>query len=407
MQEKILSVDLELEDQSLYEQTDLCLYQPNTIRSRRRIGDWVRLLGTASLICFLAMSLLVFMTGLYSHIEYSTVIEFTFFWWPLAMLIFTIKALEGWLVSKRWRGLPWVDFIENTGLRPTWSWELCHTVLEGEIDGRIVRVFPERSLMMGWSYQVQVPVHRALPNGCRVEASLEAEETEFLGLGWASDRREELLSVLSSIELEWMREVFSDHPGSVLDQERLSFIALCERPHQLGTAVHDAIWILEALEEALDRPWRELALAYELVFVQAPAHGHPMLHGFVGGLSVQVQVEAIDRDYQTLMDLGLPFGVPDWRISAGSPDQGIRTGHPIADSCLRVESSDPEQARRMFSNAAFANRLVALLCEFPGSTIDGWQVRLVLPGDAGPRLDEILRDVLAFVGDLRRLGELD
>ena len=156
----------------------------------------------------------------------------------------------------------------------------------------------------------------------------------------------------------------------------------------------------------MDRPWRELASAHGLVFVPAPAHGHPMLHGFAGDVSVHIRVESIDggRELQTVMDLGLPSGVPGWQIKVGSG--GIRTGNPVVDACLWVKSDHPERARKLFSEAAFAHRLVALLGEFPDSKITGWQVQLVMPGDAGARLEELLNEILAYVDDLRRQGVL-
>lgn len=173
--------------------------------------------------------------------------------------------------------------------------------------------------------------------------------------------------------------------------------------------IHTASALVDALEAAYNRHWIAASEATGLTLSKSTAA--PLsLRGTIHGLTVSAKHQETDDENFTEVNVRIrgPSGL--WVVHRDQPtrsgDTPIDMGHPVLSSTVRVTGNAPDRIRALVSAPAVVEALLPVVHGFPGSTLTATRVHLVVPGRAGPALEEhielavnLARAVAAAIAD--------
>lgn len=183
-----------------------------------------------------------------------------------------------------------------------------------------------------------------------------------------------------------------------LDGDRLVVTQSAPNWLQPGPTVAHSLRLGQALEQAQQAPWREIALRLGLEVGPADPDGGRQLTGRVGLVDLKVVLGRSRDDpevAQTRITAGispsLPGGVRMRGRARGAPRSGLSTGDPVLDSVLDVQATDADAARRLLARPEVAGPLLEVLHGVPGSYVHPRGVVIVADGwlreELGPTVD--------------------
>lgn len=197
-----------------------------------------------------------------------------------------------------------------------------------------------------------------------------------------------------------------------LDGSRLTVVQSAPHWLQPGPTVTHCLRLGQALGQAQQAPWRDLALRLGLQVGPPDPDGGRQLTGRVGRVDLKVvlgrsrdEPEVAQTRITAAITPALPGGVRMRGRTRGAPRAGLSTGDPVLDSVLDVQATDADAARRLLARPEVTGPLLEVLHGVPGSYVHPRGVVVVAEGwlyqELGPTVDRAvgLAETLSRTGD--------
>jgi hypothetical protein len=166
----------------------------------------------------------------------------------------------------------------------------------------------------------------------------------------------------------------------------------------LSDILDDVIMMTAALDDALIRPWQDIAS--RLVLVLSDSRRRVTLTGSHRERQVFLSVNlAANRTIIDVPVTGLPAQLT---ITKGDKPGAVRLGDPILDGMVSVTGNEPDAIRALLRDDILRGELLAVVHAWPGSQITPKGIKLVMPGSAAVDLEARLEETTTLASTLTR-----